>query len=299
MVRFVDYKDATKIKAELLNDYKFNINQLMELAGLSCATAIAKTYSTDVLKQILICCGPGDNGGYGLVCARHLHSFGYCPVVFYPKRTNKPLYVTLAKQCTAMNIPSFDCLPSVEQASIMYGLVVDAIFGSNFKPPVSPLFAPVINWLMRIPLPIARYLQYLIFYIFSYSISFSSLNTTKWDISKWFITGICWSIDIPSAWDVEKGEPPEGGIKPEMLISLYIPKLCAVEFTGKYHYLGGRFMPNSLDQKYNLVLPYYQGTDCIVSLKWDLKRDASIKWKIKTSSVFFYFIYPGINFRGL
>jgi NAD(P)H-hydrate repair Nnr-like enzyme with NAD(P)H-hydrate epimerase domain len=34
----------------------------------------------------------GDNGGDGLVCARHLQQFGYSPVVVYPKQTDKPLY---------------------------------------------------------------------------------------------------------------------------------------------------------------------------------------------------------------
>ena len=34
----------------------------------------------------------GNNGGDGLVCARHLHHFGYQPSVFYPKRPNKLLY---------------------------------------------------------------------------------------------------------------------------------------------------------------------------------------------------------------
>ena len=52
----------------------------MELAGLSCATAIARTYPVSSLKNsddptVLICCGPGNNGGDGLVCARHLKLF--------------------------------------------------------------------------------------------------------------------------------------------------------------------------------------------------------------------------------
>lgn len=51
-------------------------------------------------------------------------------------------------------------------------------------------------------------------------------------------------IDIPSGWDVEKGNIESYGIKnPETLISLTAPKLCAKEFKGKYHFLGGRFVP--------------------------------------------------------
>lgn len=75
------------------------------------------------------------------------------------------------------------------------------------------------------------------------------------------------SVDIPSGWDIEKGEPEEGGIKPEILISLTAPKLCAKKFTGKYHYLGGRFVPPKLEEKYSLSLPKYPGTECVVLLE--------------------------------
>lgn len=158
MVRYINQSEATKIDMELFNEYKFSVSQLMELAGLSCATAIANSYPTECFseKQILVCVGPGNNGGDGLVCARHLKLFGYCPVVFYPKRTDKPLFVSLVQQCKGMNIPLIDCLPPVEEASIHYGLVVDALFGFSFKPPVTGVFIPVIDWLMKATVPIAR-----------------------------------------------------------------------------------------------------------------------------------------------
>jgi NAD(P)H-hydrate epimerase len=50
----------------------------MELAGLSVATAIAKTYppqNNESNTSVLVCCGPGNNGGDGLVAARHLKLF--------------------------------------------------------------------------------------------------------------------------------------------------------------------------------------------------------------------------------
>lgn len=52
----------------------------MELAGLSVACAISKSYSNDKTNSILVCCGPGNNGGDGLVAARHLFLF----VMFIP-----------------------------------------------------------------------------------------------------------------------------------------------------------------------------------------------------------------------
>lgn len=48
------------------------ILQLMELAGLACAIALAKVYQTSTHPRVLVCCGPGNQGGDGLVAARHL-----------------------------------------------------------------------------------------------------------------------------------------------------------------------------------------------------------------------------------
>ena len=55
----------------------FSVDQLMELAGLSCATAVATEYPRDHCPRVLVIAGPGNNGGDGLVAARHLCHFGY------------------------------------------------------------------------------------------------------------------------------------------------------------------------------------------------------------------------------
>lgn len=65
-------EEAINVDIELFNEYGYSVDQLMELAGLSIATAIAKEYTAN---KVLICCGPGNNGGDGLVAARHLKLF--------------------------------------------------------------------------------------------------------------------------------------------------------------------------------------------------------------------------------
>jgi NAD(P)H-hydrate epimerase len=47
----------------------------MELAGLACAQAVAAVYSKEKYPRVLICCGPGNQGGDGLVAARHLRTY--------------------------------------------------------------------------------------------------------------------------------------------------------------------------------------------------------------------------------
>ena len=51
-----------------------------------------------------------------------------------------------------------------------------------------------------------------------------------------------------------------------MLISLTAPKLCAHYFKGKYHFLGGRFVPSKLEKDHELNLPKYPGTELVIAL---------------------------------
>ena len=172
----------------------------------------------------------GNNGGDGLVAARHLKLFGFEPSVYYPKRTEKPLYQNLTHQCLAMKIDFLNDIPDAKEMSNNYELIVDALFGFSFKPPVRPEFEKVMNVLGKSKVPIC-------------------------------------SIDIPSGWDVENG-CPENGILPDMLISLTAPKKCAKFFNGRFHYLGGRFVPPDLERKYDLKInSEYSGTECCVQLK--------------------------------
>lgn len=225
MIKYLKQEEAIKIDQELFNIYKFSVDQLMELAGLSCASAIYNCFPPVSHSKVLVLCGPGNNGGDGLVCARHMKLFGYSSEVFYPVRTDKPLYHNLVHQCNTSGVSVSDLLPdNINQ----YDLLVDALFGFSFKPPVRPKFLTVMN----------------------------ALKTT--------CRPIC-SIDVPSGWSIE-GVPDDDGINPELLISLTAPKECAKSFKGKYHYLGGRFVPEELAEKYQLQLPPYQGAECCVKL---------------------------------
>lgn len=177
--------------------------------------------------NILVACGPGNNGGDGLVAARHLALMNYKPTVYYPRETDKILYGNLIHQCKSMGISILKECPETEYAEREYGLIVDALFGFSFKPPVRDNFLDIMNLLKNTTSPIA-------------------------------------SIDVPSGWNIETGPHPED-IKPQLLISLTAPKLCSRFFSGT-HYLGGRFVPPALKEKYQLDLPEYKGLDCCVKI---------------------------------
>jgi len=149
-----------------------------------------------------------------------------------------------------------------------YDVILDAIFGFSFHPPVRPPFDAVLPLLASSGLPIV-------------------------------------SVDIPSGWDVEKGpvelttklgekkpgematadgEKPFKWLEPDVLISLTAPKEGVRPFTGR-HFLGGRFISWSvhapvfptvvpqtdlvcreMQKKYDLNLPNYPGSEQIVEL---------------------------------
>uniref|UniRef100_A0A0B6ZB71 NAD(P)H-hydrate epimerase n=1 Tax=Arion vulgaris TaxID=1028688 RepID=A0A0B6ZB71_9EUPU len=232
---YVSQEEVLQIDQELLSEFFFTVDQLTELSGYSCAVTIGKCYPPETLKKdhaaVLVCCGPGNNGGDGLVCARHLKLFGYKPTLYYPKQNNKPFFKSLALQCERLDIPTLSFFPTDPQCiADSFNLVIDAIFGFNFVSPVRPEFVSVVDSLIQIQDKVP----------------------------------IC-SIDVPSGWDIDKGNTD--GLQPTVLISLAVPKLCATFFKGQKHFLGGRFLPLGLVQKYGLRLPAYHGTDPIVELK--------------------------------
>ena len=239
-LRHLGAVEAAALDTALMSDkHGFSIDQLMELAGLSVASAVAEVYNPlpphPAPARVLLFCGPGNNGGDGLVAARHLHHFGFTPIVCYPRggRSSRPsscLYSGLVKQLEALAIPFLE----VEQAlELDADVVIDAMFGFSFKGDPRPPFDSILARLAGADdgPPIV-------------------------------------SVDIPSGWQVEQREigDREKLIRPDMLVSLTAPKVCARLFRGRHHYLGGRFVPPEIKEAFKLDLPAYPGTSQCVRI---------------------------------
>lgn len=134
----------------------------------------------------------------------------------------------MLKQLTSISVNILDKMPSEADIDKEYDCFVDAIFGFSFTGDVRAPFDGILETLRKIKIPTV-------------------------------------AIDIPSGWDVEKGDVTGKGLQAETLISLTAPKLCAEHWNGKYHWLGGRFVPKEAVEAYNLVLPKYSGSEqCVL-----------------------------------
>ncbi|XP_008058762.2 yjeF N-terminal domain-containing protein 3, partial [Carlito syrichta] len=136
---FPSTAEAAALERELLEDYRFGRQQLVELCGHASAVAVTKVFPLPALSRkqrtVLVVCGPEQNGAVGLVCARHLRVFEYEPTIFYPTRSLDLLHRDLTTQCEKMDIPFLSYLPTeVQLINEAYGLVVDAVLGPGVEP---------------------------------------------------------------------------------------------------------------------------------------------------------------------
>lgn len=224
-------KAAAALDRELMSTCAFSIDQLMELAGLSVSQAVYRVHPPSNGLRVLVACGPGNNGGDGLVAARHLRHYGYHPSIFYPKRSKNELYQRLTKQLEDLEVPFVD---DFSEALKSTDHVVDAIFGFSFSGEVRDPFPAVIEALQETKLPVT-------------------------------------SVDAPSSWDIESGPPKTGlgsNFHPAALVSLTAPKPLAKYFTGR-HFIGGRFVSPNIAKKYDFDLPEYDGMDQVVEVRAD------------------------------
>ncbi|KAI1080616.1 NAD(P)H-hydrate epimerase [Whalleya microplaca] len=227
-IKTLSAKAAAALDKELMSTGAFSIDQLMELAGLSVSQVVYRVHPLNRGNRVLVACGPGNNGGDGLVAARHLRHYGYQPTIYYPKRSKNELYQRLAKQLEDLEVPFVDdFLPAVSSTDH----IVDAVFGFSFSGEVREPFPAVIRALEETKVPVT-------------------------------------SVDAPSSWNIETGPPESGlGSKfnPDFLISLTAPKPLVQHFKGR-HFVGGRFVSPAIAKKYDFDVPEYQGIDQVVEI---------------------------------
>ncbi len=114
---------------------------MMELAGRGVAEAIRTRYNTTA-KSVLVLCGPGNNGGDGLVAAHYLAKAGATVAVYTHNVPGNDKNLARVRQGRIAILTDKAALfDRLEQAE----LIVDALLGTGVSRPISGMFATILD----------------------------------------------------------------------------------------------------------------------------------------------------------
>jgi NAD(P)H-hydrate epimerase len=126
----------------------YSLEMLMELAGQSITHAIYDIWKESIMAdperkiETLFLCGPGNNGGDGLVAARHLMQYKNFVVRVmvmkdYESGPNKRLLQILRNlEVPIWNYSEMEKEVIAEEGLAHSDFLVDALLGFSFKPPL-------------------------------------------------------------------------------------------------------------------------------------------------------------------
>lgn len=179
-------------------------NVLMENAGLVIAQNVKGWLGNVVQQQILVLVGPGNNGGDGLVAARHLHDWGarvhihLCSERSYDDAN----YVIVRERGIPCTITSEDQdLSNLDSILSSSDVVIDALFGTGKLRPLEGAVKQILARLSQVKelMPAIKVI----------------------------------ALDLPSGVDADTGTADPSCVAADLTITLAYPKLGLFSFPGR------------------------------------------------------------------
>ncbi len=160
-MKLANAKQMRKLDETAINDYGIPGIVLMENAGVGTVQAINETYGPFEDHTVIIIVGPGNNGGDGLVIARHILQQGGFPIVFLlvsPEKIKGDAATNL-QIVQNLDIPIYPLTDSEQLGGLQdylagCDMVIDAIFGTGLKRPVSGHYATAISMVNQALVPV-------------------------------------------------------------------------------------------------------------------------------------------------
>ncbi|HBC74274.1 MAG: hypothetical protein A2008_02640 [Candidatus Wallbacteria bacterium GWC2_49_35] len=153
-MKILTAEQMRKIDQKAMNDFHISEQILMENAGIKSVLAMCELYPGLDRKNVLVVCGPGNNGGDGFVIARHLFNLGcqLSVVATMPVAKYKGVAADNIKILSAMNIGIYEIhsessIYEVMNMANFSDIIVDAIFGTGLSKKVDGLYLALINGL--------------------------------------------------------------------------------------------------------------------------------------------------------
>ncbi|MBU0481382.1 MAG: NAD(P)H-hydrate dehydratase [Proteobacteria bacterium] len=154
-------KEIQKLDRAAIKTYAIPGIVLMENAGVGTVQAIMESFGELAGRTIMILAGPGNNGGDGLVIARHVLQHGGTPIVFLlcdPKKVTGDAAVNLkiVQKLDILVYPITDMerLTTVGNCIPDSDLVIDAIFGTGLKREITGHFAGAVDLINTAECPV-------------------------------------------------------------------------------------------------------------------------------------------------
>jgi NAD(P)H-hydrate epimerase len=145
---------AREVDRRSIQDYHIPGIVLMENAARAAST-IATAMSKDTMKNAIIVCGGGNNGGDGFAIARHLHNAGWPVLILLASEKDYTGDALINRRIVdAMGIQT----RSVHDAKNVLargtrGLLIDALFGTGLSSPPRDDYAMLIDMMNQSGLP--------------------------------------------------------------------------------------------------------------------------------------------------
>jgi NAD(P)H-hydrate epimerase len=124
------------------------VSQLMETAGLAVAQEAWLMLGEIAERRILVLCGPGNNGGDGLVAARHLKEWGADVIAYLLKARDEgdAVFATARAQDVPFMVEGEpDARKRLEDALGGAEMVIDALLGTGQARPIEPPLSEVLD----------------------------------------------------------------------------------------------------------------------------------------------------------
>lgn len=150
-MRLATVEQATRIDEAAQNKFGIDGETLMENAGRESARRIERDFVARVHEgPVAIVCGPGNNGGDALVCARELRNLGYTNLVVFlaaPREARSNLFHRQFDRAEKLNLRFVDLFENPESLDELKSarLIVDGLFGIGLRRKIEGEFAKIVS----------------------------------------------------------------------------------------------------------------------------------------------------------
>lgn len=231
-IPFISTQQMVEVDRLMIEDYGIQLIQMMENAGRNLAELSRQLLGGEVHeKRIAVLCGAGNNGGGGMVAARHLHNWGAEVVLklLTPREKLKEIPAQQLHILEAMGVPDKETIDLMT-----VDLVIDAMIGYGITGNPRGTIA---NWIGRVN-----------------------------DAARPVL-----SLDTPSGLDATTGIPGNPSIRATVTMTLALPKTGlatpkAAEYVGDL-YLADISVPAQLYKRLGIEIPELFIHDTIVKIE--------------------------------